>query len=339
MTSWGGCGRGGVSKTDPPAGGRARNFDNVVALLALLASSGAFAVGTPAGYVLNNTATVDFVENGTPITVTSNVDTLPVDEVLDLTLVANDVAPANTTSPATNIPLSYTLTNIGNGTEPFRLTFDAALAGDQFDPQNVRIYIDNGDNAFGIGTDTLYVFDGNNPLLAADASVVLFVVSDIPAALATADTGLLELTATAQTGSGAPGTVFAGAGDSGVDAIVGMTTATDDAPGAYLVAQVSSTLVKSQSYTGVPASGTQVTYTLVFTLGGVGTVNNLVIRDPIPALSTYVPESITLDGSPLTDATDADEGRFDGAQIEVRPNGGAVAAPATYTVTFDVTID
>lgn len=305
---------------------------------ALLASGGAVAVGTPAGSIIDNTATVDLLDGGTPVTVTSNVDTFPVDEILDLTLVPNDAAPVNATSPDSNVPLSFTLTNTGNGPEPFRLTFDNLPGGDDFNPQNVRIYLDDGDGVFD-GGDTLYVLDSNNPLLAADAARVLFIVSDVPASLASGDEGLVRLTATAQTGSGPAGTTFTGAGESGVDAVTGATTATDDAENSYVVAQITSTLTKSQSFTGVPVSGTVVTYTLVFNLSGSGSAGNLVISDPIPALTTYVPGSLTLNSVALTDSADADEGTFTGTQVEVRPNGGALAAPSVQTITFAVTIN
>lgn len=65
--------------------------------------------------------------------------------------------------------------------------------------------------------------------------------------------------------------------------------------------------------------------------------NNVVINDPIPTDTTYVAGTIILDGSPLTDASDADAGSFNGSAIRV--DLGDVAPGASHVVTFDVVVD
>lgn len=302
------------------------------------------AIGTDAGTSIVNTANATYDVAGLPGSPVSAVDSFLVDEILDVAVVADDATYVNATSPGTNAALAFTVTNTGNGPEPYRLVVDGSLAGDNFDPQNLRIYLDNGDGVFGAGTDTLYVLDGNNPLLVADASRRVFVVADTPAALAAGAIGLVQLTATAQTGSGAPGTVFAGAGENGVDAVAGSSTASDDAQNGYLVAQVTTTLVKSQAVDdhaggSLPASGSTITYTLTFTVSGVGSIGDVLVADTIPADTTYVPGSMTLNGLPLTDATGDDEGRFTGTRIEVRPGGGTLVAPTVQVITFDTDIN
>ncbi len=311
----------------------------------LLAGVDTQAAGRAAGSLITNLASATFITAGVPAQVDSNTDNFAVDELLDLTLVRNDAGTVNVTTPGINVPLSFTLTNTGNGEEAFALQINPALIGDTFDPQNVRIYMDNGDGVFAIGTDTLYVAGVNAPLLAADASQVLFVVSDMPAGLANGDIGLVSLQARATTGSGTPGTLFAGAGTGGVDAVVGATTAADSAQNGYAVAQVTTTLVKSQGVLdplgrAYAVSGATITYTLVFTVAGTGTILNARILDAIPANTTYVPGSLTLNGASLTDAPDGDAGHFAGTQIDVVPGtAGAMPAPGTATVTFQVTIN
>ena len=55
--------------------------------------------------------------------------------------------------------------------------------GDQFDPTNARIYIDaNGSGIYEPGVDPLYQTGVNDPLLAADAARLVFVLADIPPA-------------------------------------------------------------------------------------------------------------------------------------------------------------
>ena len=83
--------------------------------------------------------------------------------------------------------------------------------------------------------------------------------------------------------------------------------------------------------------GAIVTYTLTATVGGTGSLANLRVSDPIPADTTYEPGSITLDGTPLTDAADGDAGRLDGSDIEVAL--GTVAGGDAHVISFKVKID
>lgn len=312
------------------------------------------AAGTAAGTSIANTASVTFTDpGGTPTTVTSNTQTVTVDEVLDVTVVANDAGNVAVTTPSSNKVLSFTVTNTGNGSEVFALTTDASIAGDQFNPANVRIYLDNGDNTFDPLTDTLYVAGTNDPSLTAgglptDARLV-FVVSDIPGSLSNGNVGLVRLKAEALTAKATPGpdtagTVFAGAGAGGTDAVVGSSTAEASVQNGYAVEQVSATFVKSQSVLdgfggSNPIPGAVITYTLTFSATGVGTLTNVKLVDAIPANTTYQAGTMKLDGSPLTDAAADDAGFFSGTQIEVIPAGGSVTAPATHVVTFNVKVN
>jgi uncharacterized repeat protein (TIGR01451 family) len=83
--------------------------------------------------------------------------------------------------------------------------------------------------------------------------------------------------------------------------------------------------------------GAVITYTLVATVAGSGSLANLAAGDPIPASTTYLPASITSQAVALTDATDADAGEFAGNRITVR--FGTVPGGQTRTVTFKVTIN
>ena len=64
-------------------------------------------------------------------------------------------------------------------------------------------------------------------------------------------------------------------------------------------------------------------------------------RDLIPAFSTYLPNSITLNAAAVSDATDADAGEFDtsGAPTVVVRLGDLTQADGLQTVIFEVTID
>jgi uncharacterized repeat protein (TIGR01451 family) len=315
----------------------------------------ALAVGTSAGTDITNIATATFTDpvNG-PQTVNSNPEVLRVEEILDVTITGNDAGNVTAMSPDSNRVLSFTLTNTGNGPETFALSTVSNLGGDQFDPANVRIYLDNGDNIFNLLSDTLLVPGSNDPILAADASRRIFVVSDMALGLSNSDIGLVRLVAEAFTvqatvGPDAPGTPFAGQGANGTDAIVGTTQADATGQNGYIVSLITTTFTKASSVLNQfggsdPLPGATITYTLTFNVAGVGTLTGTQIVDPIPANTTYVANSLTLDGNPLTDATGDDAGRFNTTptpdQIEVElGTAGSVTAPATHVITFQVTIN
>ena len=321
----------------------ARSASAVCLVFAVGLALPAWGIGAPANTAISNTATATFTDpDGQPQTVNSNTSTLRVDEVLGAVVVRNDAGNVNVLSPDADDPLSFTITNPGNGSEAYALAANGTLAGDDYDPTNVRIFLDDGDGVFEPGQDTLYSPGVNDPVLAPDASLVVFIVSDTPAGEATGDTADARLTATAATGSGAPGTTFAGQGAGGVDAVVGATTATANAQGTYAVVQALATLAKSQSVLdplggNSPVPGAVITYTVTMTLAGTGAITGAQIDDAIPANTTSVADSLRLDAVALTDAADTDAGRFTGTAIAV--SLGAVPAPSVHTVEFQVRIN
>ena len=110
---------------------------------------------------------------------------------------------------ATSQVLTYQVTNTGNGTEAFTLSADTARTGDDFDTVFEQIVLDTNDNGvYDPGVDTIYTPGTNDPSLAADESVTVFILSEIPAAANDAERAEVELSAVALTGSGTPGTTF-----------------------------------------------------------------------------------------------------------------------------------
>lgn len=303
------------------------------------------AAGTAANTLITNTATASYQDGNTglPGTATSNSTSLRVDEVLGATLVSNEAGPVAVSTPTSQGVLSFTLGNPGNGNEAYALTVDTTLAGDQYDPANVRIYLDsNGNGRYDAGSDALYVPGSNALALDPDHATVIFVLADTPAARLDGDIGNLRLTATALTGSGAAGTVFGGQGTGGTDAVVGPTTATAQAQAGFRVAEVSNSLLKSQVVRdrfggSLAMQGSVITYTLVLRVDGTGSLADAAITDAIPADTTYVAGSLTLDGSGLSDAADADAGQF--STTGIRVNLGDIVAPAIKTITFQTSIN
>lgn len=314
-----------------------------IALLAALAlPMQANAAGTRAGSTISNTASASFDTGGGPTTIDSNRVDLLVDELLDVTVDSGNPADVPTTPGATGQVLTFAVTNNGNGVEDFALSTVANAGGDDYDPAVTQVYLDNGDGLFDAGTDTLYIAGVNDPTLDPDESTTVFVVTTTPGAVVDGNRGIVSLAAAAKTGTGAPGDSFAGQGEGGGDAVVGSTGADGEDAGAFVVSAATVTLVKSASITNPlgtadPIPGATITYTIVATVAGSGSVNGLAITDNIPADTSYIPGSITLGGSGLTDAADADAGDFNGTRINVAL--GTVAGGQTRTVTFQTLID
>lgn len=317
----------------------------VVALLLLL-SPPSFALGTVAGTDIDNAASVSYEVGGTPVSETSNTVTVTVAELIDVAVVLQSPqTPVDT--GATNQALLFTLTNTGNGTETFTLAIDNAIAGDDFDPvaSATPIWFDTDGSGDLSAGDTPYSPGSNDPVLAPDASVAVLIANDIPAGLNNGDLGQSRLDAASVTGTGAPGTVFAGAGDGGVDAIVGSSTGTAGEAGEYIVTTVNMTIVKSVTVTDpfggtAPVPGAVLTWRIEVTAGGSGTAASAAVSDPVPANTTYVPGSLRLNAAALTDAPDADAGQYLTAtnSIDVQL-GDLTSASGTQVVEFDVTID
>ncbi len=326
---------------------RLRNRWLPAAALALLASGPAFAVGTPVGTSIDNQATVSFELAGTPVTLQSNTTTITVAERLDV-VVTRQSAQVLVAPNDTGRAILFTVTNTGNGNEAFALAMDSVLGGDDFDPVPAvpAIYFDtDASGDFNVG-DVAYNPGVNDPVLAADASVDVFIVNDIPGTVVNGNIGLSQLTASAVTGTGAPGTEYNGQGDGGTDAVVGNTGAEDTDVGEYLVSDVLVSVIKSQLITdpfggSQPIPGATITYTITVEVTSTGTATASAVTDPIPTYTTFVPGSITLNALGLSDVIDADAGELDtgGAPTVVVRLGDLTQADGVQTVVFQVTID
>lgn len=325
----------------------------------------ALAVGTASGTSIDNTATVDYQVGGVDQTqLTSNTASFVVDNRVDLTVAESsgtyvDVVPGSTTRV-----LTFTVTNDGNETQDFALS---AAAGsdpfggtDNFDATNVNVYVEDGTSAgYQPGEDTGTFIDE----LAADTSVTVYIVADIPVSQANGDIAAYTLTADAHDAGGvgalgAETTATAGGNTAGVDVVLGDAAGDTDlanagdhsATGAYRVATATLTVNKSVAVVDDPFNGTTdpkavpgatMRYTItVENTSGTTDATSVVVADAPPANTTYSTGSITLDTVGKSDANDADEADWNVT------NAGAVtvslptlAAGATATITFDVTID
>jgi len=311
-------------------------------IITLAIATPAHATGVLAGTLIENTATATYKSGTGTGTVTSNKVVVKVDELLDVAVATLSTAPATGTG-STPAVLIYSVTNSGNGPEAFNLVADPTISGNAFDGTIKSVAIDTNNNGvYDVGVDTVLTTGAATPVLAPDKTVKVFVLVTLPAGANDAETSQVRLTASAVTGTGTPGTSFANKGEGGGDAVVGLTTASDNSLAALVASLGNVTLTKSAKVldpfgTAKAVPGAVVTYSIAAKVTGSGAVDALHVVDAIPDGTTYVPGSIKLDTAAITDAADADAGTGGASGIDVtlgKVNGGS-----TRTVVFAVKIN
>jgi uncharacterized repeat protein (TIGR01451 family) len=311
------------------------------------ASSDVRAAGALAGTDIQNTAEVTYSVGGVSTTATSNTVSVRVAEILDV-VVTGQTPTVAVSAGDTAREQVYRVTNTGNGPETFRLVTTSVIGGDEFDPvvATPSIYFDTDASGDLSAADTPYVAGSNDPVLAPDASETMLVVNDIPASVVDGNRGFARLTADARTGSGAPGTAFAGQGVGNTDAVVGLTGAAASGQSQYLVTSVTVNAVKSQTVVDQfggsrPLPGARINYSIVVSATGTGSAAGAVFSDRIPANTTYVPGSLRLNTSTVSDSADGDAGEYATTpEPQVRVTLGALTqASGNQTIEFAVLIN
>lgn len=137
-----------------------------------MAQTAAATPKTAAGATIENTASASYdTGDGTARTsVASNTVTLKVDELIDVFVDNTDAQPIEGGNGATRRVTTFRVTNTGNGPERFRLASSGALTGDDFDPEDLAIYLDAPGGVVGQYDegDTLYSPGAGGAQSAAD---------------------------------------------------------------------------------------------------------------------------------------------------------------------------
>ncbi len=320
----------------------------------------ALAAGTTAGTTITNTATVDYRVGGIDQTEVVASDSFAVDRKINL-VVTRVSDPTTSVSPGeTGAVIAFDVTNLSND------TIDLALAavqasGDQFDADNVTIYVDNGNNVFDAGDTVTTLIDE----IEEDATVRVFVVSDIPISRVNGDVAQLTLSATAHAG-GTPGTQGAvltstsGANTSGVETVLADGAGASDsagdgiytAEGSYTVAAATLTVLKTNRVIEDPVNGASdpkaipgalIEYCIaVSNAPGSATATDILVTDIVPADLTYeaafgIFVGGTVDGSGNCNADGVAGGSITAATITAPV--GNLPAGDTRTVYFRARID
>lgn len=313
---------------------------SALSVAGLLAST-VLAAGVPAGIIIENTAEATFDDAGVTRTATSNTVQVRVDELLDVAAASLSAGPV-TARPGPAV-LSFLVSNTGNGPEAFLLEAVTAVAGNDFDAVLDAIAADTNNNgSYDPGIDQILPAPATTTNIAADAAQTIFVLVTIPAGVADGDQSTVNLIARPATGSGPVGTVFAGAGEGGGDAVIGLSAGQAFAAGQIVASASTVTLVKWASVadpfggsTAVP--GSIITYSIQALVTGSAQINDLVVTDAIPAGTQYRANSLIRDSAPLTDAVDGDAGEASAAGIRV--NLENLSGGSSSTVSFAVLID
>lgn len=279
------------------------------------------ATGTPAGMIISNQAYVDYQDaNGNVMTrVYSNTVTTTVSQVAAVSI--DPTTGSHAGSNGTTVEFLVQIFNNGNGNDVFDFTY--AVTGG-WTPSSVTFYYDvNNNHTYDAGTDTLVTASGGKyttVTITPDDDYDFFMFVTIPNAVTAPDTSTNQITITAT--SHYNNTVSAAA--------VYTTT----------VAAAVINAVKSVSPT-TPKPGDTVTYTITLTNSGSTNGLSTVFTDPIPSNLTYIPGTITLQGTTKTDANDGD-----GADYNITTAGAITVSVGTInsgggikTITFQATVN
>ncbi|NNF05591.1 MAG: hypothetical protein HKN21_02410 [Candidatus Eisenbacteria bacterium] len=314
--------------------------------LSAVVSSLALAGGTPVCTEIENQAVATYTIGNTTFTETSNKTTTTVAQLIDVSVIWQDAGNVTVRPGQTERILTFMVTNTGNGPDSFTLSVINLLVGDSFDPIFDDIYLDtNGNGVFDVGADELYVAGSNDPLLLADESIVVFSRNSIPGDVESEDLGDSQLVATSNTGTGDPGDSFPH-GECDTDIVIGESGGDDEDTGTYVVSSINVMVEKSQEVEDQfggdePVPGACIIYTIRVSAVGSGTAAGVIITDEIPEHTTYKEDSLTLNGTELSDLLDGDAGDVGGTT----PNtvtvflGNLDENTPIQTITFAVTIN
>jgi uncharacterized repeat protein (TIGR01451 family) len=333
------------------------------------AATPAFAAGTTAGSTITNNVTVNFQVGGVSQNSVSASNSFTVDRKVNFT-VAEDGSSTTQVSPGQlSAVTSFIVTNTSNAPLDFALAATNRAGGtaehggtDNFDVSNLRLYQDTNNNgAYDSGTDTLITYLDQ---VAADASIRVFALVDVPLGRATGDVAGVRLTGTASEATaagslGATVTQTAGANTAGVDTVFADTSAggntardgihfdEDD----YTIFAANLTATKTSRVISDPLNGTTnpklipgavVEYCIsVANAAGSASAANVAISDTLPGATTYDSSfGIKVNGTVTSGTCNAD-GAIAGAHASGVVSGTipSVVAGDTRTVLFRVTIN
>lgn len=258
-----------------------------------------------------------------------------VDQTFGLTLDDAVTDAAFTGDPSDTLVFAFTLTNTGNGLDNF--TFD-----DTSSFVTWVFYLDSdGDGELDAGEKTAGTITETGNL--TDGSAVDYIaIGTIPAGTADASVDNVIITAISQ-----------GAAAESPAQVVTDSDTVDVTVTAPILTLVKSVTIDGTEYfngdANSAAPGAELLYTIVVANSGTGVATTVIVSDAIPTNTTYVPESMTIDGTADDDDNTVDTGdgetedhaEYTGTSVvfdfdTLDASGGTTDE---HTLTFKVTIN
>jgi len=284
-----------------------------------------FSVGVSAGTEIKNTAYLDYVVESIIMKSKSNELIDIVDQRLDMNMVCQESTTVVVEPDDKKRAMSFILTNNGNGEDSYVFTPIEGKSID-FSVSNREIYKDNGDGVFSIVDDTLIT----ELRLLADESASLFLVSDIPKSAKNLSENGLKADSLIQ------GDLVYGEFKQ-LDNFYAVVASTEEGKSALCTYQVPTIVLELEKTATLSSDklykGTSIHYAIAVNAIGIGTLENIVVKDNIPEGTTYVKNTLKLDGK-LVDG-------FNGTAISVAINNINHETENTeilHRITFDVRV-
>jgi len=325
---------------------------------ALVLGQSAFAAGITSGTSVTNNVSVTYEVSGTAQPTLTDDVTFVVDRLIDLSIaVTNDTVIPN----QANQVLTFVITNDGNNTQGYALAVANSTVADDFNMNNVRIYVEDGTTiGFQIGEDTLYTSGSGINIgdVLEDGSITVYVVADVPPngggtaplntnvarydlLVTTLNPGTNTVTTDNSADAWAAGSeqiVFA-EGAAGPHASDALNDGELSATGTYTVTTAALVVTKSQAVVSdgfspagfekaIPGAVVQYTITLDNTSGAVDATTLVVNDDFDDASITYNANSVDVVITNVgtdNNITDGGTGANTGATVTISDEGGVAA--------------
>lgn len=317
---------------------------------------------TDAGITISNTATVSYTVGAvSQPDVASNVATFTVDRRVDFTV--TEVSGGTTSvypgqlSATTAAVVTFRVSNTGNGTEGFNLTAANMASGtaspfsggaaDSFDVSNFIVRVDVNNNGVLDAADNVAYLDN----IPRDQSRLVFVLADIPTALANLSRANVRLTARAAVTGSLGVTLETESATNSVGGVADVVIAdaardnSEQAQDQYEIATATLTATKTSVVFNDPLNGTtnpkaipgaEVTYTITIANATTTAATAVKVVDTIPITTTYVAGTLTLDGVSIPDVGNTTGAPVTG--INTVTSAFTVTNAAPKVVTFRVKI-
>ena len=267
--------------------------------LFFLFNSYLYSQGVLAGTKIRNIAKLNYIIGSQKFSSKSNELVNTVDQIIDLTMACQLSGPYSVQVGEIDRPLPIIIENTGNGKDTFSLQKESENSSDVI---NKRIYLDDGDGLFS-NTDTIISDITLNP----DEKKLLFFVSDIPnsANWIKSKNGIKAISQTG--GSGIRGTIYKLSDYYAVDGYKG---GIDSSFCEYELNNLKMSIKKTSISLGEIYKGSKLKYNLEVSVSGRGTIENIIIEDNFPIGTTYVKNSVFLDGNHIDDSQSIDDDKL-----------------------------